>query len=144
MMPPVGNGVDLLGELLPGEEGVARVGVAGGQEGVGRDDPGEAVGVLADQAQADEPAPVLADQRDVAQVEPVEEQLAHPLDVAGEGVVGALGGLVRAPEADQVGGDDLQPGCGEHRDHRAVEVGPGGLAVQEQHDAGPSGRPRRR
>ena len=57
--------VDLLGELLPGEEGVAGIGVARRQEGVGRDDPGEALGVLADQAQADEPAPVLADQRDV-------------------------------------------------------------------------------
>ena len=90
--------------------------------------------MLADQAQADEPAPVLADQRDVGQVEPVEEQLAHPLDVTGEGVVGALGRLVRSAEADQVGGHDLQPGTREHGNHLAVEVRPRRLAVQQQHD----------
>ena len=48
---------------------------------------GEAVRVLGDQPQPDQPAPVLADQGDAAQVEDVEGQRAHPLDVAGVGVV---------------------------------------------------------
>ena len=38
-------------------------GVAGGQAGVGRHHPAEAVGVLGHEAQADEAAPVLADER---------------------------------------------------------------------------------
>ena len=129
---PVGNSSTSWEKRCQAKKASPGVGVAGGQEGVGGDHPGEAVGVLAHEAQADEPAPVLAHQRDVAQVEPVEEELAHPLDVAGERVVAALGRLVRAPEADQVGRDDLQPGRGEDRDHRAVQVGPGRLAVQQE------------
>ena len=43
--------------------------VAGRQERVGGDDAREALGMLGDQPQADEAAPVLADERDVAQVE---------------------------------------------------------------------------
>ena len=39
------------------------------------------------------------------QLELVEQRGAHPLDVAGVGVVGAAVGLVRATEAHQVGGD---------------------------------------
>ena len=92
--------------------------------------------MLTDEAQADEAAPVLADQGDVAEVEPVEQELAHPLDVAGERVVAAFGGLVGAAEADQVRGHDLQPGAGQDRDHLAVEVRPGRLAVHEQHHRG--------
>ena len=93
--------------------------VAGGQPGVGGHDPREAVGVLGDQPQPDQPAPVLADQRDPGQVEGVEDQRAHPADVPRVGVVAAGRGLVRAAEADQVGRDDPQPGVDEHRDHRA-------------------------
>ena len=61
-------------------------------------------GCSADEPQPDQAAPVLADQRDVAQVERVEHR-AHPVDVALVGVVLARGGLVGAAEADQVGGD---------------------------------------
>jgi hypothetical protein len=52
------------------------------------------------------------------------------------GVVLAVGGLVTASEADQVGGDDAVPGRGEHRDHGAVEVRPRRLAVQQEHRGG--------
>ena len=43
--------------------------VAGREERVRGDDPGEAVRVLGDEAEADEPAPVLAHEGDVAEVE---------------------------------------------------------------------------
>ena len=72
--------------------------------------PREPVGVLGGQAQADQAAPVLADERDAAQVEHVEGERAHPLDVAGVGVVLDRGRLVRAAEADQVRRDRAQPG----------------------------------
>ena len=53
-------------------------------------------------------SPVLADQRDVAQVKHVERERAHPFDVPGVAVVGDLGRLVGAAEADQVGRDRAQ------------------------------------
>ena len=133
-IPPVGNSSTSWENRCQREEGLARVGVPGRQERVGRHHPGEPLGVLAHQTQADEPAPVLADQRHVPQVEAVEEELAHPLDVAGERVVRTLARLVRPPEADQVRGHDLQAGPGEDRDHLAVQVAPRGLAVHEQHE----------
>ena len=107
-MTPVGNSSTSWEKRCQAKKASTGIGVAGRQEGVGRHDPGETLGVLAHQAQADQAAPVLADQGDPSQVEPVEEQLAHPLDVAGKGVVAALGGLVGAPEPHQVGRDDLQ------------------------------------
>ena len=91
-------------------------------------------GCSATSAQADQAAPVLAEERHVVEVELVEQQAAHPLDVAGVGVVAALGRLVRAAEADQVGGDAPQSGVDQHRDHRPVEEAPRRLAVHEQHD----------
>ena len=55
--------LDRVVELPPD---LGHVEVAGRQPGVGRDHPGEPVGVLGDQPQPDQPAPVLADQRHVA------------------------------------------------------------------------------
>ena len=49
---------------LAGQRGVARV-----QDGVGRDDPREAVLVAGQHAEPERAAPVLHDERDVAQVE---------------------------------------------------------------------------
>ena len=46
----------------------------GREERVRGDDTGEAVGVLADEAQTDQATPVLADEVDVAQVERVEQR----------------------------------------------------------------------
>ena len=70
---------------------------------------GEPVGVLGDQAQPDQPAPVLADQRHVAQVEHVEAPARAPTRRAGRSVWSAgRGRLVRAAEADQVGRDGPQ------------------------------------
>ena len=90
---------------------LGHVDVAGRQAGVRGDDAGEAVGVLGGQPQPDQPAPVLPDERDAAQVEHVEGERAHPFDVPRVAVVRDLGGLVRAAEPDQVRRDHAQPGC---------------------------------
>jgi hypothetical protein len=63
----------------------------------------------------------------------VEQEGAHPLDVAGERVLRAGSGLVRTTEADQVGCDRPQAGCGQDRDHVPVEEAPGRLTVEQQH-----------
>ena len=52
------------------------------------------------------------------QVELVDERV-QPVDVALVGVVVAVGRLVGAAEADEVGGDGPVAGRGQHRDHRA-------------------------
>ena len=119
---------------MPVEERLARRLVARGEERVRGDHPREPIGVLADETQADEPAPVLADERHVAKVELIEERAPHPLDVPRVGVVGACRGLVGATEADQIGRDATQSGVDEHRDHLAVEETPRRFAVEQQHD----------
>ncbi|MCH7511385.1 MAG: hypothetical protein IIB19_03350 [Chloroflexi bacterium] len=58
--------------------------------------------MLRDDAQADDAAPVVHDEGDVAQVEFFDDGLAHPLDVLGDGVVSHFVGLVGASEADHV------------------------------------------
>ncbi len=64
----------------------------------------------------------------------VDDRRLHPGDVAGVGVVVLLARLVRLAEADEVGGDDPQAGCGEERDHLAVQVAPRRLTVHREHD----------
>ena len=59
-----------------------------------------------------------------------------PVDVPLVRVVLARGRLVGAAEADEVGRDRPEPGRGDHRDHRPVEVAPRRLAVQQQHRLG--------
>src|SRR5207244_13648130 len=105
----------LLRELLPGEEGLARRLVAGRQEGVGRGHGDEAVRLLGREAKADEPSPVLADERRLAQIDGREEAL-HPIDVTLVRVVLTPGRLVRAAEADEIGRDRAEPRGGEDRD----------------------------
>ena len=108
--------------------------VAGREAGVGGHDAREPVGVLGHQPQPEQPAPVLTEQRHLVQVEVVEGQLAHPLDVPGEGVVRQRERLVRPPEPDHVGRHAPDAGVGEDRDHVPVEERPRRLAVQQQRD----------
>lgn len=89
--------------------------------------------ILADVAKPDQPAPVLAEQRDVTQPQPVEEG-RHPVDMPLVRVDLALDGLVRATEAGEVRGDHPQPRVHEAGDHRPVEKAPRRLTVQAQHD----------
>src|SRR5207244_5545930 len=62
--PADGERLRLLRELLPGEEGVAGVTIAGGQERVRGDDARERALLFGGQPEPDESAPVLAAQRD--------------------------------------------------------------------------------
>ena len=107
--------------------------VTGGQPGVGRHHPGEPVRVLGHQPQADQAAPVLPDQGQRVQIEPVEGKRADPFHVPRVAVIIDLGRLVRTAEPDQVGRDRPQPGIGEHRHDLAVQERPARLAVQQQH-----------
>ena len=94
----------------------------------------EAIGILGHQAKSDQPAPVLAHERDVAQVELTEKGSAHPLDMTRVRVRGAVGRLVGAAEAHEVGCDTTKSGVGQDRDHLAVQEAPRRLAVHQQHD----------
>ncbi len=102
---------------------------------VGRDDPPDESGALGQQPETERPAPVLHEERHVAEAGGVGE-LGHPADVPPHGVGGAGQRLVRAAEADQVGRDDAQAVLHQSGDHGAVQVGPGGLAVQHEHRLG--------
>ncbi len=68
------------------------------------------------------------------QIQTVEEKGAHPFHVTRVGVVATLGWFVRSTESDQIRSHDLQAGSGEHGNHRAVQIRPGGLAVEQQDD----------
>ena len=132
-----------LRELAPGQEGIARRGVAGRQEGVRGDDACEALGRLAGDAQAEQAAPVLADQRDAAQIERLDRG-AQPLDVTLIRVVAALARLVGAAEADEIRRDDAVSRRGEERNHLAIQIRPRRLAVQAEHRIGARWALRRR
>ena len=88
--------------------------------------------MLRHETQADEAAPVLADEGQPGQPELVEQCGTHPLHVTGVGVVGATVGLVGATEAHQVGSDDPEAGARERFDHLPVQVAPRRLAVHEK------------
>src|SRR5207248_9312380 len=99
-----------------------------------RDRAGEPVRVLGQQPQPDEPTPVLTEQRDVAQIECVEQRGPHPLDMARVRMIGDLGRLVRAAEPDEVRGDDAAPRRSEYGDDFAVQETPRRFAVQAHDD----------
>ena len=75
-----------LGESLPFAKAFTRIMVAGGQHGVARGYAGKAIRVRRDQTQADQAAPVLAEQRDVLELQLVQHGL-HPVDVPLVGVI---------------------------------------------------------
>ena len=91
------------------------------------------------QPQPEQPAPVLTEQRHVVQVEVVQDQLAHPLDVAREGVVLQCERLVRPPEPDHVRRHAPDAGVGEDRDHVPIEERPRRLAMQQERDGSVGG-----
>jgi hypothetical protein len=119
-----------LGEVAPGHEALAHA--AGEESGVEDHEPLHAVGVLDRPAQADRPAPVLHHHRRVAHVDRV-VSARDQLDVAVVAVPAPVGGLVGASEARVVDAQHPPTRLRERRDHLAVEVGPGRLAVEAHH-----------
>ena len=109
------------------------------EPGVCSADPREALRGVAHDPQADDAAPVLAEERHVAQRQRIEDRMV-PADVPSIGVDLRIDRLVRATEADVVPRDHPQSRRSEDRDHLAVEIGPGRLSVHE-HDQGAVGGP---
>ena len=83
------------------------------------------------QREADQSAPVLHDQRDVPEIERL-DQAEQRLAVEIEGIGRFVGRLVGAAEARKVGRHHAIAGAGEDRDHAAIEVAPGRLAMQAE------------
>jgi hypothetical protein len=114
--------------------------VAGRQSSVADRHASESLRVLAHQPQSGQAAPVLGEERNVGQIQQVEQQLAKPLDVPCVGVLMALTRFVRPTKPDQVRGDDAVPGAHQTRNHEAVQVRPRWFAVQQHRDL-PVARP---
>jgi len=74
----------------------------------------------------------VAHHGDVAEVEPVEQGFAEPVDVALVGVQEAIRWLVGLAEADEVDGHAAVPGCHQRWDGVAVQVAPRRVAVHQQ------------
>ena len=91
------------------------------------------IGFSATTPQPNETAPVLAEERALLQAEPLNER-GHRIDVKFVRMHGAIDRLVRTAKANKIGRDCAQARCGQQRDHLAIEVAPGRLAVQQQHD----------
>src|SRR4051812_24317678 len=63
------------------------------------------------------------------------DEVHQELPVEGEGIEAFILGLVGAPETHEVGRHDARAARDEARDHAAVEVAPGRLAVQAEEGA---------
>jgi hypothetical protein len=83
------------------------------------------------QRQADEPAPILHDERDALELQAL-DQPQHEVAMKVKAVVRVVHGLVGAAEAVEVGRDDATAARDEHRDHASIQEAPRGLAVQAQ------------
>ena len=100
-------------------------------------------GMLGERAQADGPAPVLADEDQlVVEAERVEER-AEPARVVLERVQRRIARLVREAEADEVGQDDAHRLAGERDRDLAPEVAPRRVAVEHDAPGGPRPAPSR-
>ena len=120
------------GKGAPDQKGLGdRVGT-GGQPAIAQHRTGKALRAVGQHAQADQRAPVLAEQGGALQVNRLHPG-AHPLHMVAIGVVGRVRGFVRAAKTNQVWHQHAVAGSDQHRDHLAVQVRPGGLAVHQQH-----------
>ena len=102
-----------------------------GQRRVREHQAREAGLILGGDARTEQPAPVLTEQGDAAQVERF-DQARQPGDVLRVRVRARIRRLVRAPEADQVGHDHAEAGRLQRADHLPVQVAPGRLAVEQE------------
>jgi hypothetical protein len=101
------------------------------EDGVGGNDPAHQAGDGVEESQSDGATPVLGDEGHLGQADSRRE-LGQPLDVGRHGVRRPVQRLVGTAEADQIRGHGAQAAGGQAGHHRAVEVGPRGLAVEEE------------
>ena len=106
--------------------------MAGEQSGVEDHQPRDPIRVLDREPHPDRPAPVVDDERRVAEVELVEQRSDHR-DVPVVAVPLHVGRLVGAAEAGEIRRDAAEARVADRRDHLAPEERPGRLAVEE-HD----------
>lgn len=76
--------------------------------------------------------PVLADQRDPAEVD-ADHPRSGPVHMRSIGVVGGSDGFVGLPETDEIGCQHTHSRVSEDGDHVAIQVAPSGFAVQHQY-----------
>ena len=93
--------------------------LARAQRGVHEHEPREPVRHLADDSEADQPAPVLADERDAREPETVQKR-HEAVPVHLKRVLRPLGELVRLAEAEEVGREDAVA-ARERRDHLPIQ-----------------------
>src|SRR5579883_513275 len=127
----------LLRNALPSEEGLTWWYIAGRQKGIGGDDTIEARLQFRRHTQTDQSAPVLYEQRDMLEVEPL-YHLFDPIDMPFIGIVFTGCRFVRSSEAYQIGSDDAVACGNDRRNHFSVQIAPGGLAVEHQDRLGVS------
>ena len=106
-------------EVAEGHPGVGHALAAGEQAGVEHHEALDALGVLDGEPQPDRAAPVVHDDRGVAQVELL-EQAGGRRYVAVVGVPVEIGRLVRAAEAGEVGRHAAKAGVAHRRDARCA------------------------
>src|SRR5262245_17746695 len=83
------------------------------------------------QGETQESTPVLHDERDVSQIEPLEQPQQH-VAVETKRVDRILDWLVGSSEAQKVRRDHAMASGQKHRDHLAIEIGPGRLTMQAE------------
>ena len=120
------------GKGAPDQKGLGNRVSPGGQPAIAQYRTGKALRAVGQHAQADQRAPVLTKQGGVLQLDRLHPG-AHPLHMVAVRVVSRVRGFVGAAKADQVRRQHAVTGGDQHRDHLAVQVRPGGLAVHQQH-----------
>lgn len=105
--------------------------IARGQRAIHHQQPLKTSGHVYGQGQAEQRTPVLAHERHGAEVKPLNEP-HEGIAMKSEGVNGIVDRFVGTPEAKVVRRDNAVARLGEHRDHPAIQIAPGGFAVQAE------------
>jgi hypothetical protein len=121
-----------VGIVAPGQETLAQALVAGAESGVHDQQAAEPAGCSHRQGEADQSAPVLDHEHDVAQIQRL-DQLQQGVAVEVERIRRLVDRLVGAAKPQEIRRNH-PAGGGEGGDHAPVEVAPGRLAVQAEPD----------
>ena len=96
-------------------------------------------GILRGETHTDDAAPIVQHHVDVGELQGIDEQGSHPLDVAIHRVVVDVGRLVGHAHADEIRSDHPVARFHQPPDLMTPEVGPGRVAVQQHDDRRPLG-----